>query len=75
MSMLYIGLGLSNNVLGYDNTTVLSHSAIFKKQEEMDLSKLEPEFQSIAFTMTLLIVVTYLTILYFFLSRYINYVR
>jgi len=72
LSMIYIGLGLSQYILGTDDRLVkyqqLSNNASIK------LTELEHGYEAVAFTMTIFIVLTYMTILWLFVTTYSKYI-
>jgi len=70
LSMMYIGLGLSLNVLGDDPRKIKSQTDKFVDVQTIKLSVAEPGFQGVAFTMTCIVVITYVIILWLFATNY-----
>jgi len=70
LSMMYIGLGLSLYILGQDVRKIKSQTNTFLDVKDISLSEVEPEFQGIAFSMTCIVVVTYVIIIWLFITSY-----
>ncbi len=74
LSMTYIGLGLSISIVEADKTFVKKKSEKFIIQNIMQLYQTEPEYQGVALFMTIVISLTYFTIIYFFITKYSKYI-
>ena len=74
LSMTYLGLGLSGDIVKPDASRVMERSDIFLGVVPTTLDKLEYNFQSIAFSMTLLIILVYAGFLWKFFSTYYRYI-
>lgn len=74
LSMMYIGLGKSIYILGEDDRYYKDYSDRFSNVTDKKVSEVEPEYTGIAFTMTLIVIITYVIILGLFMTKYRKYV-
>ena len=74
LGVVYIGLGKSMYILGNDSRMYTLNTDRFKNVTALPLSKIEPEYTAIAFTTTVVVVLTYLIILWLFATTYRKYI-
>ena len=74
LSMVYIGLGKSMYILGEDNRYYKDYSDRFPAGAPKKVSEVEPEYTGIAFSMTMVVIITYAIILGLFITKYRKYV-
>ena len=74
LSMTYIGLGLSENILVSDDSALMDRSDIFTAPKATTLGVLEYNFQSVAFSMTIVIVMLYIAFIVRFSTKYFRYI-
>jgi len=74
LAVVYIGLGKSMYILGTDSRLYTSNSDRFTNRTTATVSEIEPEYTAIAFTMTLVVGITYIIIIWLFLTTYRKYV-
>lgn len=74
LGVVYIGLGKSMYILGTDSRLYTSNSDRFTNRTTATVSEIEPEYTAIAFTMTLVVGITYIIIIWLFLTTYRKYV-
>ena len=74
LSMTYIGLGLSENILVSDDSALMDRSDIFIAPKATTLGGLEYHFQSVAFSMTIIIIMLYIAFIVRFSTKYFRYV-
>ena len=74
LGVVYIGLGKSMYVLGKDDRLYTLNSGRFINNTTATVSEIEPEYTTIAFTMTIVVGLTYLTIIWLFMTTYRKYI-
>jgi len=74
LGVVYIGLGKSMYILGNDTRLYTRNSGRFINSTIATVSEIEPEYTAIAFTMTIVVGLTYLTILWLFVTTYRKYI-
>lgn len=74
LSMTYIGLGLSENILISDDSPLKDRSDIFIAPKNTTLGVLEYSFQSVAFLITMIILVLYIAFILRFSTKYFRYI-
>jgi hypothetical protein len=74
LSMTYIGLGLSENILISDDSPLMDRSDIFIAPKNTTLGVLEYSFQSVAFLITMIIIVLYIAFILRFSTKYFRYI-
>lgn len=74
LSMTYIGLGLSETILVSDDSALMDRSDIFTAPKATTLGVLEYNFQSVAFSMTIVIVMLYIAFIVRFSTKYFRYI-
>lgn len=74
LGVVYIGLGKSMYILGNDTRLYTRNSGRFINSTTATVSEIEPEYTAIAFTMTIVVGLTYLTILWLFVTTYRKYI-
>ena len=72
LSTIYIGLGLSQSVLITDDR--LASYQLLSDNSTLKLSEMEPGFVGVAVTTTIIVIITYMTILWLFVTKYKNYI-
>ena len=70
--MVYIGLGLSQYILGTDERSTNYQQLATDRPKK--LNELEPGYEAVAFIMTIFIALTYITITWLFVSTYSKYI-
>ena len=74
LSVIYIGLGKSMYILGEDDRSYKDSSDRFTDATAKDVSAVEPGYTAVAFTTTLIVIITYTIILGLFATKYRKYV-
>jgi len=74
LGVVYIGLGKSMYVLGKDDRLYTLNSDRFINTTTATVSEIEPEYTTIAFTMTIVVGLTYLAIIWLFVTTYRKYI-
>lgn len=72
LSTIYIGLGLSQYIFGTDDR--LAKYQILSDNNTRTLTELEPGFVGVAVTTTIIVIITYMTILWLFVTKYSKYI-
>lgn len=74
LSVVYMGLGKSNFIIGQDERLYTTNSERFVQIGNKTLTDIEPQYQSVAVLMTLVVIIAYMTIITLFVTKYRKYV-